>query len=120
MKDKKIGPFHYEPDTRKFPGQQCQDEELNKKFRAFHKDLVNQVIKFCKDNNIVIDEFHLDADELDSSIEYGKWVCYTDSSFTFLKYSQEWRDVLNCDKKPKTADEFDRIKSEQEPFMFSM
>lgn len=120
MTDKKIGPFHYEPDTRKYFGQQCQDEELNEKFRAFHKDIVNQIIKFCKDNNIMIDEFHLNADELSPSIECGKWIGFTDSSFTFMKFTDEYKDVLSCKKKPITADEFDRIKADQEPFMFSM
>jgi len=120
MKDKKIGPFHYEPDTRKFPCQQCQDKELNEKFRAFHKDLVNQIIKFCKDNNIMIDEFHLNADELSPSIECGKWIGFTDSSFTFMKFTDEYKDVLSCKKIPITTDEFDRIKADQEPFMFSM
>lgn len=120
MKDKKIGPFHYEPDTRKFPGQQCQDDELNEKFREFHKDLVNQIIKFCKNNNIMIDEFHLSADELNPSIECGKWIGYTDSFFTFMKFTDEYKNVLSCKKIPITADEFDRIKADQEPFMFSM
>ena len=46
----------------KYYGQQCQDEVLNKKFRELHHKLVNEIIAFCKENNIEIDEFHLNAD----------------------------------------------------------
>ena len=41
-----------EKSEKKFYGQQCQDEELTMKFRDLHKSLVNQVIAFCKENNI--------------------------------------------------------------------
>ena len=56
----------------KYYGQQCQDDELNKKFRALHHELVNKIISFCKENNILIDEIHLNADGVDGSIPYGE------------------------------------------------
>ena len=75
-------------DNRKFPGQQCQDERLNYKFRQLHKHLVNEVIEFCKSHNIVIDEFRLNADGLAESIPYGSWQSCTDSGLTFEKFNK--------------------------------
>ena len=37
--------------NKKFPLQICQDEEITKKFRNLHTELVNKVISFCKENN---------------------------------------------------------------------
>jgi hypothetical protein len=63
----------------KYFGQQCQDDILNQKFRELHHKLVNEVISFCKENNVSIDEFHLDADCVKPSIPYGNWEACTDS-----------------------------------------
>ena len=95
----------FEPDTRPFPGQQCQNESINKEFRKLHESLVNQVIDFCKTHDITIDEFHLNADCLEESIKHGSWNAYTDSSLAFYKMTDE---------------EYNRIKSQQEPYLFSM
>lgn len=120
----------YEEDTRKYFGQQCQDEELNKKFRKFHEDIVNQIICFCKDNNIIIDEFSLSADELEDSIERGSWQACTDSSFSFIKFDDDYKKAfMECDKefynKLKTEGKdinkvLKEIEARQEPFMYSM
>lgn len=108
-----------EKSEKKFYGQQCQDEELTMKFRKLHESLVNQVISFCKENNIVIDEFRLFADELPESIKYGSWQSCTDSSLCFEKFTDEWKDIINMNKvvDDKT---YETVKSEQEPFLFSM
>ena len=45
--------------NKKFPLQICQDEEITNKFRNLHTELVNKVISFCKENNIIVDELHL-------------------------------------------------------------
>jgi hypothetical protein len=68
-------------DNRKYPMQKCQDDSVNQKFRVLHKQIVNAVIQFCKENNIMIDEFNLYADGLEDSIKHGKWCPSTDSSF---------------------------------------
>ena len=60
-------------------GQICQDDEVNKKFRELHHKLVNEVISFCKENNVSIDEFNLNADCVEPSIPYGQWEACTDS-----------------------------------------
>ena len=70
-------------EDKKFYIQQCQDEQLTNEFRKFHEFLVNQIITFCKDNNIIIDEFHLNADDLEDSIKAGSWQSCTDSCLTF-------------------------------------
>ena len=106
-------------DNRKFPGQQCQDEELNKKFRELHKYLVDQVINFCKCNNIVIDEFCLNADGLAESIPYGSWQSCTDSGLTFEKFTDEYKDAISM-KHYYSKPEFELIKLKQEPYLFSM
>lgn len=75
-------------DSRKYPGQQCQDNELNKKFRELHKNVVDIIIHFCKENNITINEFHLNADALEDSIKAGSWQSCTDSCLTFDKFNK--------------------------------
>ena len=71
----------------KYYGQQCQDDEINKKFRELHKKIVDEIISFCKENNIVVDEIHLNADGVAGSIPYREWKPCTDSCLEF--YSDE-------------------------------
>ena len=68
--------------NEKYCWQECQDEELNKEFSGLHKKLVNEVIMFCKEHNLEIDEFHLSADGVRCSIQFGQWTPATDSSFS--------------------------------------
>lgn len=120
----------YEEDTRKFYGQQCQDERLNYKFRRLHTFLVNQIINFCKSNHISINEFSLSADGLEGSIEYGSWQACTDSSFVFRKFDDDYKKAfMECDKefynqlKAEGKDinkVLNKIEAKQEPFMYSM
>lgn len=105
--------------TNKFPMQKCQDEELTMKFRALHLEIVNKIISFCKENNIDIDEFHLNADGLHDSIKYGSWQSCTDSAFSMIKFTNEYKDCVTC-KKVVDDKEWKRIKLEQENFLFSM
>lgn len=69
--------------NRKYYGQQCQDDLINQKFGVLHKQIVNAIIQFCKENNIDIDEFYLKADGVSTSIPYGEWQPCTDSALTF-------------------------------------
>ena len=103
----------------KYYGQQCQDEVLNKKFRELHHKLVNEIIAFCKENDIEIDEFHLNADGVEGSIPYGQWEACTDSCLSFEKFSEDYKAVINFDKLA-TDKEWRKIKSEQQPFLVSM
>ena len=120
FKTKKTGiKLEYTPDTRKYFGQQCQDDEINKKFRELHKKIVNEIISFCKENNIVVDEIHLNADGVAGSIPYGEWEACTDSYFGLDKFTDEYWDVLSM-KKHVTNEEWKQIKSKQEPFLSSM
>ena len=120
LKTKKTGiKLEYTSDTREFPFQQCQDKEINMKFRELHKKIVNEIISFCKENNIVIDEIHLNADGVAGSIPYGEWQACTDSYFGLDKFTDEYWDVISM-KKHVTNDEWKTIKSKQEPFLSSM
>lgn len=105
--------------TKKFPLQICQDEEITNKFRSLHAELVNKVIAFCKENNIIVDEFHLNADGLQGSIQYGEWESCTDSAFSMIKFTDEYNDVVSM-KKLVDEKEWKRIKLEQENFLFSI
>ena len=117
--------FTLPEDNRKYPGQQCQDPKINEAFRNLHEHLVNEVIGFCKAWNISIDEFHLSADDLEGSIKFGSWQACTDSCLQFDKFTQEYKDCVlmkndESIKKVSNDKEWARIKSEQEPFLFSM
>jgi hypothetical protein len=72
-------------DNLKYSYQQCQDDLLNQKFRVLHKQIVNAIIQFCKENDIMIDEIHLNADCLEDSIKAGSWQSCTDSCFRLDK-----------------------------------
>ena len=104
--------------NKKFPMQICQDEEITKKFRDLHTEIVNKIISFCKENNIDIDEIHLNADGVSGSIEYGEWQACTDSSFSIIKFTDEYNDVVSL-RKHVNEQEWKRIKLEQENYLFS-
>ena len=78
----------------KYIGQQCQDETLNNDFRSLHKTLVNEIITFCKDHNIMIDGFSLHADDLEDSIIAGQWMSSTDSTFVLDKFNDEYKQAF--------------------------
>ena len=125
MKDKKTGiKLEYTPDTRKYFGQQCQDDEINKKFRELHKKLVDEIISFCKENNIIVDEIHLNADGVAGSIPYGEWEACTDSYFGLDKFTDEYKKAfLYMDRdflKGKDRRDLDEISLSQEPYLRSM
>ena len=87
--------------TEKYYGQECQDDELNEKFRNLHRDLVNTIIKFCKDNDLEIDEASLRIDGLKDSIPFGEWQACTDSSLVFYTNNRNLKEI-------------------QKPFIYSM
>ena len=105
--------------NKKFPLQLCQDEEITKKFRDLHTELVNKIISFCKENNIIVDELHLNADCLEDSIKAGSWQSCTDSAFSIIRFTDEYKDVMSLKKKVDDK-EYIRIKSEQENYLFSL
>lgn len=105
--------------NKKFPLQICQDEEITKKFRDLHTEIVNKIISFCKENNIVVDELHLDADCLEDSIKVGSWQSCTDSAFSVIRFTDEYKDVMSLKKKVDNK-EYIRIRSEQENYLLSM
>ncbi len=109
----------YEPDTRKYFGQQCQDDEINKEFRKLHKNIVNQIIQFCQKHNISIDEIHLNTDGVAGSIPYGEWQACTDSYFGLDKFTDDYIDACTLRTHP-SKEEFEKIKAKQEPYIYSM
>jgi len=80
-----------EKKVKKYPCQECQDDEITSAFRDLHHKLVDEIIKFCKNYNVQIDDFHLSADGVIDSIPYGEWKSCTDSALTFIKYSDEYK-----------------------------
>ena len=70
----------------KYFGQRCQDDTLNQKFRELHHKLVDEIISFCKENELYqIEGFYLSADGVGMSIPYGKWEPCTDSCLEFYE-----------------------------------
>ncbi len=103
----------------KYFGQQCQDERIVESFRRFHHHLINEVINFCNMHNIIIDEFHLNADSMEGSIKEGSWQPCTDSCLSFEKFTERYKNVISFKEKVSNA-EWQKIKFEQEPFLVSM
>lgn len=104
---------------KKFYGQQCQDETITTKFRELHNEIVDRIIKFCNEYNIMIDEVSMKIYNIDESIPYHSWQAPTDSSLTFMKFSDDWKSLMRCEK-TVTKEEFEKIKMEQEPYLFSI
>ena len=66
--------------------QECQDKQVCENFKCFHKYLVDSVIAFCKINGLTnIDGINLEIDNLQSSISYGEWKPWTDSSLRMFE-----------------------------------
>lgn len=117
--------FTLPEDNRKYPGQKCQEPELNFAFRSLHQNIINQIINFCQNWHISIDEIHLNADGLEESIKAGTWQACTDSCLRFDKFTQEYKDCVSMKdeasiEKIKDDKEWTRIKLEQEPYLVSM
>lgn len=56
-----------------------RDPKLHEAFSELHTKLVNEVIQFCKEHDLDVDEFTLSADGLLGSKKYGEWCPCTDS-----------------------------------------
>lgn len=104
---------------KKYYGQQCQDDQLTKEFRELHTELVDKIIEFCNEHNIMIDEVSMKIYNIDESIPYSSWQSPTDSSLTFMKFSDDYKDVIRGTKRV-SKEEFDTIIHKQEPYLFSM
>lgn len=81
---------------KKYSYQLCQDVNKTEAFRELHRKIVNEIVKFCKDNDVEIDEIHLSADGIRGSIPFGEWTAGTDSSFVMYQFD---------DEHPRTQDE---------------
>ena len=98
--------------------QKCQNEEIDEKFRKLHSKLVNEIVTFCKENNIQIDEFSLSADGVRESIKCGKWCPPTDSCFRLDEsiYAEIGRtNLMNL-----TEEEYQNVKFNHKPFLISL
>ena len=69
-----------------FESETNRDPELHTAFGELHHRIVNEVIQFCKEHNISIDEFYIMANGVDGSIPFGEWCSCTDSSMTMYVY----------------------------------
>ena len=67
-----------------------RDPELHKAFAQLHTDIVDMVIRFCKEHNLTeVDSFIVGADGLKYSREAGKWTCSTDSSMSMHLHDEK-------------------------------
>ena len=106
-------------EDKQFYGQQCQDKNITMAFRKLHNEIVDRIIKFCNDYNIMIDEVTMKIYDIDESIPYHSWQAPTDSALTFMKFSDDYKSIMNCEK-VVSKEEFEKIKMNQEPYLFSM
>ena len=65
------------------------NESLNEKLNYLHRLIMQEVIDFCKRNNINADIVSLDADHLLDSINAGKWHPCTDSALVLFDENKE-------------------------------
>ena len=86
--------------------QQCQDVDLTEAFRELHRKIVSEVLEFCKEHKLEIDEFGLSADGLRGATMIGERsrgaVGMYDTSFSMYKF------------------EDDTPRGETEPFLWSI
>lgn len=66
-----------------------ENESLNEKMDYLHRLIMQEIIDFCKRNNIEADIVSLDADHLLDSIKFGKWHAGTDSALVLLDENKE-------------------------------
>lgn len=59
-------------------------------WQKLHCEIIDMICNFCKENNIDASEVKLFADGLEESIEQGKWIPATDSSFVLMKMDEEY------------------------------
>lgn len=59
-----------------------RDPELHGAFSKLHEKIVNEVIRFCKEYDLNVDEVHISASGLIGSKKYGEWCPCTDSSMS--------------------------------------
>ena len=78
-----------ENNEKKYPSQICQDEYLNQNFCNLHRAIVNQIVAFCNEHHIEIDDVHLVIDSLRDSIMFGEWTAATDSSMTMYRFDEK-------------------------------
>lgn len=62
---------------------------INEKFNDLHHRLVNDIVSFCKENNIEASSVQFGIDGLESSLEFGSWHPCTDSSFRICNKNDE-------------------------------
>jgi len=72
-----------------YPGQICQDEEINKEFDQLHHEIVDKIIQFCNKHKLDIDEVTLSIDSMACSIPYDQWQACTDSSLSMWSIDDE-------------------------------
>lgn len=62
-----------------FKDETNRDPKLHEDFSKLHEHIVNEVIQFCKEHGLEVDEFSVGADGLLGSKHYGEWCPCTDS-----------------------------------------
>lgn len=77
-----------------FENETNRDPKLHEAFSDLHDKMVNDVIKFCKEHNLDVDELHLNIDGIQGSRDWGEWTCSTDSSMSMYVWERDKDGVL--------------------------
>ena len=73
--------------SRVFEMEANKDPELHLKFVDLHTKIINEVVNFCKENNLAVDELSISATGLKESIDFGSWHPGTDSCMNLVDES---------------------------------
>lgn len=63
-----------------FTMEKNRDPELHKAFSDLHAKIVDDIIAFCREHNLNVDEANIHVNGILGSREYGEWTASTDSS----------------------------------------
>lgn len=66
-----------------------ENESLNEKLNYLHRLIIQEIVDFCRRNNIAADTVTLRADHLLDSINAGKWHPGSDSALVLLDENKE-------------------------------
>ena len=75
-----------------------RDPKLHEDFGKLHKKIVNEVIQFCKEHDLEVDEFSVGADGLLGSKPHGAWCPCTDSHMAMYTIKKDKGGYYSVDR----------------------
>jgi len=79
-----LGNSNYLSQAHYYELDEPEDEDIKEKFYHLHHLIIQEVIDFCKRNNLNPDYVTLMTDGFQDSIKVGKWIAGTDSCLAIM------------------------------------